>query len=144
MAHAIEIRLLPAPRWRALRWCLAGFSTLIAVTLHLEGAVWPAAVAIALGALGLTRSGEKSVCALRFEMPRRDRSVEMDCHGRCELVTADRVVTSRLRSVFGWGSLRILRLRVDVPVRTLVLWPGMVTASGQHQLGRWLKVLTRS
>lgn len=143
MARAIEIHILPAPRWQALRWYPAGCSALIAVTLYLEGAIWPAAVAIALAVLGLARSGEKSVRALRFEPLGRERFSETDRHDRCELVTADGVFASRLIVVFGWGSLRVLRLRANAPVRTLVLWPGVVAASQRHQLGRWLKALIR-
>ena len=85
MARAIEIRLLPVPNWQALRWVLAACSGLITLALYLEGAAWPATVALALAVLGLTHSGEKSVCALRFETPGQDHSVNADRSDRCEL-----------------------------------------------------------
>ncbi len=140
MARAIDIRLSQLPALRGLRWCLAGCSTLAALMLYLDGAMWPAGAALALALFGLLGSAVQAVQSLHV-WP--DRAAAAGRGGDCEAGTAGGRVTARITSVSTWGDLRLLRFHRGVPARTLLLWPGTVAPAQERQFGRWLKAICR-
>ncbi len=140
MASAIDIRLSQLPALRGLRWCLAGCSTLAALMLYLDGAMWPAGAALALALFGLLGSAVQPVQSLHV---RPDRAAAVGRGGDCEAGTAGGRVTARITSVSTWGDLRLLRFHRGVPARTLLLWPGTVAPAQERQFGRWLKAICR-
>lgn len=139
MTRAIEIRLSQLPALRGWRWCLAGCSTLAALTLYLDGAVWPAGLALALALFGLLGSAVQPVQSLHV-WP--DRAATAG-GGACEAGTAGGRVMARITSVSIWGDVRLLRFHRGIPAPTLLLWPGPVAPAQYRQFGRWLKAICR-
>lgn len=140
MARAIEFCLSQLPALRGLRWCLAGCSTLAALMLYLNGALWPAGAALALALFGLLGSAVQPVQSLHV---RPDRAAAAGGAGDCEAGTAGGRVTARITSVSTWGDVRLLRFHRGVPARTLLLLPGVVAPAQYRQFGRWLNAICR-